>query len=94
MTHLSPRITFKVLEARLKQFRLLDNQVGDLSNDRQDTSTLFREVRAHLNLTQQKLSQKLNISKNYLGYIEQGSTTPSVHLLARLHQLISPTCKT
>jgi len=44
----------------------------------------IKEARKRLNLTQERLSEKANISNVYLGEIERGEKTPSIPVLIDL----------
>lgn len=44
----------------------------------------IQKLRKNLNLTQEELAEKINISRTHMGHLEQGRKSPSLKLLAKL----------
>lgn len=44
----------------------------------------IQKKRRELKITQEKLAEKVNISRAYMGFIEQGRNTPSLELLEKI----------
>lgn len=44
----------------------------------------IREIRYHLNLTQEKLGEKANLHYSYIGQVERGDKTPSFKALQKI----------
>lgn len=44
----------------------------------------IQRIRKELKLTQEELAEKVNISRAYMGYIEQGRNTPSLGVLQKI----------
>ncbi len=43
-----------------------------------------QKLRKQSNLTQEKLAEKIGVSRAYMGYIEQGRNTPSLEVLQKI----------
>lgn len=43
-----------------------------------------QRLRKSANLTQEQLAEKINISRAYMGYIEQGRNSPSLEILEKI----------
>ena len=44
----------------------------------------IQKVRKSVGLTQEELAEKVNVSRAYIGYIEQARNTPSLELLQKI----------
>lgn len=44
----------------------------------------IQKQRKTIGLTQEKLAEKVNVSRAYIGYIEQARNTPSLELLQKI----------
>lgn len=44
----------------------------------------IQKQRKTLGLTQEELAEKVNVSRAYIGYIEQARNTPSIELLEKI----------
>lgn len=44
----------------------------------------IQKVRKSTGLTQEELAEKVNVSRAYIGYIEQARNTPSLELLQKI----------
>lgn len=44
--------------------------------------------RQGLNFTQEELAEKVNLSRAYIGFIEQGRSTPSLEVIERIAKVL------
>lgn len=48
----------------------------------------IQKIRKDRHLTQEELSEKIGISRAYMGYIEQGRNTPSLEVLDKIARVL------
>jgi len=48
----------------------------------------IQKVRKMAGLTQEELAEKVNVSRAYIGYIEQARNTPSLELLEKIAKIL------
>ena len=48
----------------------------------------IREIRLELGLSQEKLAQKVKVSRNFLGSVERGESTLSLEVVERLARAV------
>jgi len=48
----------------------------------------IQKRRKELEITQEALAEKVNVSRVYMGYIEQGRNTPSLELLQKIAKIL------
>lgn len=48
----------------------------------------IQKLRKSVNLTQEELAEKVNVSRAYIGYIEQARNTPSLELLEKIAKVL------
>lgn len=48
----------------------------------------IQKQRKIIGLTQEKLAEKVNVSRAYIGYIEQARNTPSIELLEKIAKVL------
>lgn len=51
---------------------------------RKQLGSKIKELRKQANITQEKLSESVKVTSNYLGFIEQGIRSPSLSFLAKV----------
>lgn len=47
-----------------------------------------QKIRKLAGLTQEELAEKVNVSRAYIGYIEQARNTPSIELLEKIARVL------
>jgi len=47
-----------------------------------------QKIRKLAGLTQEELAEKVNVSRAYIGYIEQARNTPSIELLEKIAKVL------
>lgn len=48
----------------------------------------IQKLRKNLDLTQEKLAEKINISRTHMGHIEQGRKSPSIKTMDKLAEAL------
>lgn len=48
----------------------------------------IQRIRKSVGLTQEELAEKVNVSRAYIGYIEQARNTPSLELLEKIAKVL------
>ena len=48
----------------------------------------IQRIRKSTGLTQEELAEKVNVSRAYIGYIEQARNTPSLELLEKIAKVL------
>ena len=53
----------------------------------------IQKARKSIGLTQEQLAEKINVSRAYVGYIEQARNTPSLELLEKIAKILKVSIK-
>lgn len=53
----------------------------------------IKEVREKIGITQEQLAEKVNVSKEFISYIENGHKDPSISLLKKIARVLNTTMK-
>jgi transcriptional regulator with XRE-family HTH domain len=48
----------------------------------------IKRIRKQLNLTQEKVAEKVGVSTNYIGFIEQGRYSPSLEVVEKIAKVL------
>jgi len=48
----------------------------------------IQKIRKLIGFTQEELAEKVNVSRAYIGYIEQARNTPSIELLEKIAKVL------
>lgn len=72
-------------------FRFNTLIIGFMRSDAKLPKLLGKRVqkrRKELNLTQEELAEKVDISRAYMGYIEQGRNVPSIEVVQKIAKVL------